>query len=975
MFKKITLILILAVNVCFAQNNVNLQEDFESNVFPPAGWQINNGPTGLGDEEEWHASPVSNSGLNSASITYESLININDSAEDYLISKPFFLHGTSNELVFSHMDEDAFNFGSSFFLLLLDNQSTIHLLKKWTEDDLSSGFFSKETVDLSNWDGEEVTLAWMMRNNDGDSWFIDDIVVQSFASCANPRVPFVTSVSASTADVQWTPGGSETDWIIEYGDLNFAVGTGTGAQVTSSTPNATIVNLTPSSNYKYYVKSACSASDSSGWAGPYYLRSGCLEPLYTALPYKEDFDVTLDFCGWLTQDVNNDANVWVISNDNPSSNPNSLYINYNETVDMNDWMFSPGIVLDSGINYELEFKYRARDVAFVEKLEVFLGTEQADTAMSIFMFEDTAFNSATYITAKKQFKLNSADTLHIGFHGFSDADQWGIYIDDIVLRRPNNNPPVTAGLNNSADCIGDTISIPFTVTDVETDNANLITQFVGSSNNAVIPFSSVSILGTGTNRTVQVVTNGNSGSSTLSILVDDSDGFSDTAKLVVDVLSNVVPLVSAAPTATQICATEFVSFNSSVQDAGATPSYQWYVNGISAGIDSLGFVPDSVLLDGDTVTLVVTSSLSCAAPGTPGIDTILLDKIDPIEFTLNKNVCNGDSILFNGISYTDSGSYQAIFTSAQGCDSTVTLELAVSSAIIPSATAASMNATSCDGELITFSATGTGIGNAPTYQWQVNGVNINGETNPTYSSTTLVDQNSVSVVITSSESCAFPASAASTGVNVTILAASTAIVFDSICQGGSVVFNGQTYSTAGLYTATSTGANGCDSITTLDLALRQAPNVNNITYATGILTAPAGFNTYQWYLDGVAISGATGQSFTPTQNGDYTVEITDDNGCSNTSADYAFDNTGVEDYDLLNSIQLYPNPANEAITIDLGQMSNISISIRAADGRLIENMNITSGKRLLDLSTYAPGIYLIDLISNKISLTKRVIVQ
>ncbi|MCC7232392.1 MAG: T9SS type A sorting domain-containing protein [Bacteroidia bacterium] len=41
---------------------------------------------------------------------------------------------------------------------------------------------------------------------------------------------------------------------------------------------------------------------------------------------------------------------------------------------------------------------------------------------------------------------------------------------------------------------------------------------------------------------------------------------------------------------------------------------------------------------------------------------------------------------------------------------------------------------------------------------------------------------------------------------------------------------------------------------------------------------------YQWYADGVPISGANGQVFTATQDGDYTLQVTNSNGCYSNSA-------------------------------------------------------------------------------------------
>ena len=72
--------------------------------------------------------------------------------------------------------------------------------------------------------------------------------------------------------------------------------------------------------------------------------------------------------------------------------------------------------------------------------------------------------------------------------------------------------------------------------------------------------------------------------------------------------------------------------------------------------------------------------------------------------------------------------------------------------------------------------------------------------------------------------------------------------------------------------------------------------------------------TYQWYFNGVIISGATSQTFTSLQNGIYTVEITDSTICSATSSDYNFLNVGIAGYENDRDFTISSNPANEFLS-------------------------------------------------------------
>jgi hypothetical protein len=58
------------------------------------------------------------------------------------------------------------------------------------------------------------------------------------------------------------------------------------------------------------------------------------------------------------------------------------------------------------------------------------------------------------------------------------------------------------------------------------------------------------------------------------------------------------------------------------------------------------------------------------------------------------------------------------------------------------------------------------------------------------------------------------------GTGFTVNAAAITTLFDTICANSSIVFNGQTVTTAGVYKDTLTSVTGCDSLVTLNLALK-----------------------------------------------------------------------------------------------------------------------------------------------------------
>jgi hypothetical protein len=71
--------------------------------------------------------------------------------------------------------------------------------------------------------------------------------------------------------------------------------------------------------------------------------------------------------------------------------------------------------------------------------------------------------------------------------------------------------------------------------------------------------------------------------------------------------------------------------------------------------------------------------------------------------------------------------------------------------------------------------------------------------------------------------------------------------------------------------------------------------------------------SYQWLLNGIPISLANQQMYTPTQPGTYTVMITDSNGCTAISDQVLI--TSIDEYQTSTSLSIHPNPVNTFIQI------------------------------------------------------------
>ncbi|TAL61207.1 MAG: T9SS type A sorting domain-containing protein [Bacteroidetes bacterium] len=287
------------------------------------------------------------------------------------------------------------------------------------------------------------------------------------------------------------------------------------------------------------------------------------------------------------------------------------------------------------------------------------------------------------------------------------------------------------------------------------------------------------------------------------------------------------------------------------------------------------------------------------------------------------------------------------------------------------------NATICAGQSVTLTASG-----GTTYSWNT------GET--ATSIAVSPSANATYTVTAATGTCLATATAA---VTVNPLPTISVSGNTSVCLGGCdtlTASGGVTYSWSPMgqtatsvilcpaitssYTATGTDANGCantaaTSITVNSLPATPAITVNMSTLASG---SAAG---YQWYLNGNPISGATSQFHTATQNGLYSVCVTDANGCSSCSAPYNFSTTGIAENNNANDISVYPNPTNGIFTVTAAGYGYEIEIYNIMGEKIFQSVIQQFNSLLIDFSSQPSGVYFLQVKSGKESFTQKLIIS
>ena len=470
--------------------------------------------------------------------------------------------------------------------------------------------------------------------------------------------------------------------------------------------------------------------------------------------------------------------------------------------------------------------------------------------------------------------------------------------------------------------------------------------------------------------------------------------------------------VNALPTATITAAgaTTFCAGGSVVLNAntGTGLTYSWLRDGaVVAGQTGASLTATQA----GAYRVIVTNASSCF--DTSAVTTVAVNALPSATITAAgaTTFCAGGSVVLNantgtGLTYswlrngavvagqtgasltaTLAGAYRVIVTNASSCfDTSAATTVTVNT--LPTATITAAGATTfCTGGSVVLNAnTGTGL----TYSWLRNGAVVAGQTG---ASLTATQAGAYRVIVTNASSC-FDTSAVTT---VTVNALPTATITPAgpttICDGSSVVLDantgtGLTYSwlrngavvagqtgasltatQAGAYRVIVTNASSCfDTSAAVTITVNPRPNAPVITVSATSDTLFSSVATgNQWFRNGVAVAGGTGQSLVITQNGTYRAVVTDGNSCASDSSNaLTILNVSVgEQFSL--DLNLYPNPSTGRawVTLELPSTGLLQLEVMTMTGQRVmyeQHPDAAGQMRLeLDLNQLADGMYFVRL--------------
>ena len=192
-------------------------------------------------------------------------------------------------------------------------------------------------------------------------------------------------------------------------------------------------------------------------------------------------------------------------------------------------------------------------------------------------------------------------------------------------------------------------------------------------------------------------------------------------------------------------------------------------------------------------------------------------------------------------------------------------------------------------------------------------------------------------------------------------------------QGSATVSINNNYS-GGVLNATAYNVCGISNANPLTLTVVDTPQAT-ISRQHDTLIASVGVS-YQWYDNGSAISGANAQSFIPTQNGNYSVQITNATNCNGNSAIITFTTLSLWDLSGDSEITISPNPSSSgSFHLSISEYwLGADIKIQEVLGREIYQSKLMETHSIIDLGKLNKGIYIATIMMNGIFTQQKLVV-
>ncbi len=305
----------------------------------------------------------------------------------------------------------------------------------------------------------------------------------------------------------------------------------------------------------------------------------------------------------------------------------------------------------------------------------------------------------------------------------------------------------------------------------------------------------------------------------------------------------------------------------------------------------------------------------------------------------------------------------------------------------------------CEGATLNLNTPAVG---GATYSWSGPLGFVSGFQSPSLSGTTVTNGGVYTVIVnlgicsdTSSTNVVINSSPiADAGLDVTLCAGDSTTLnatggisyswSPSTNLSSSIISNPSANPTSSTTYVVSVSNGTCADSDTVVVNVNPTPPVPTITQSNDTLYAsPSTGFSYQWYLNGSPISGATNNFYVVPVNGDYTVVITNGLSCNSTSAINTYTVTGltVITDNSLGSIVVVPNPNSGlfVLNLDIRSEKNLKLYIHNDIGQIVYTQDLSNTGHQqaisMQLSNVESGLYTLTVTDGAYSIMKKLVIK
>lgn len=438
---------------------INFSEGFDASLQLPAHWNKLNASSVAGFDVTIANSPAdAHSAPNAAK-----MFNATDLTSSLILITPGATSFNSNTLVFWAKTTGVAS--QNLHIGLMDDPydptsfvatQTVQLTQTYTEYSITfNASNTKPYLAFKHGNGTPNTTIW-----------IDDVVWDNPIP-NNPPLPALAlypAVAAPQLDIMmpnhyliWADGGGNPD--------GYRLSLGTNNPPTNILNNVNLgdtvvfqIGNTLSYSTTYYWQITPYNNNGSALNCPIWSFTTMADPTIAQYPFNQSFDALIPGSafyyppfmmgyvyplGWSVQSPANQATSWtVIENSagapgNAHSAPNAMFMGNNATTSMDEWLFTPPMMMTPGYSYDLSFYYKSAQGAAptTEKLEVLaLNTAQPGASVAQ-LFNNAIITSNEYVVGEGSFVPQSTGVYYFAFHGYSNPNQNKLFVDDVNIEK------------------------------------------------------------------------------------------------------------------------------------------------------------------------------------------------------------------------------------------------------------------------------------------------------------------------------------------------------------------------------------------------------------------------------------------------------------------------------------------------------------------------------------------------------------